>query len=86
MKAFLFVLTLLCCSSAAAQSYGLTDRDLRIVRVLSDLAVERSSAIKGAALLSNYFISLFYLIILYLFLFNLFYIYFYLTYFTFIFI
>lgn len=47
MKLILFVLALLLTvSNATAQllSYGLTDRDLRIVKALSDIAVNRSSS------------------------------------------
>ncbi len=49
MKILALALTLICLvSSAAAQSFGLTDRDLRIVRALADLAVDRSSAVRSA--------------------------------------
>jgi hypothetical protein len=48
-RVLLFIALLTMFSSSLAQSYGLTERDLRIVRVLADLAVERSSAVKSAA-------------------------------------
>ncbi len=49
MKIIVLVVSfLLCVSSAAAQSFGLTERDLRIVKTLADIAEERSSAVRSA--------------------------------------
>jgi outer membrane protein TolC len=49
MKIILLVTSfLLCFSSAVAQSFGLTERDLRIVKTLADIAEERSSAVRSA--------------------------------------
>jgi outer membrane protein TolC len=47
-RILLFVFAFFCSSAAFAQSYGLTERDLRIVRILADTAVERSSAVRSA--------------------------------------
>jgi outer membrane protein TolC len=47
-KILLLAFAFLCSSAALAQSYGLTERDLKIVSVLAETAVERSSAVRGA--------------------------------------
>ena len=48
MKILVLALSLFFASSAVAQSFGLTDRDLRIVKTLADIAVDRSSAVRSA--------------------------------------
>jgi outer membrane protein TolC len=48
MHKVLLLALILLVPCAAAQSYGLTDRDLRIVRILADTALERSSAVRSA--------------------------------------